>query len=178
MQVNDVISIEREGPLALIVIDNPPVNAAGHAVREGLQWAIEAVGADAGVEAVAIYGKGRAFIAGADIREFGKPRLEPILTDVCNRIEACPKPVVAVLHGSCFGGGLEVAIGCHARVAIPGVKVGFPEVTLGVFTTNPRAHRVYEKIGYRVVETRPGAWTFDGAPVDEIVMSLSIGESA
>ncbi len=132
MQVNDVISIEREGPLALIVIDNPPVNAAGHAVREGLQRAIEAVEADAGVDAVAIYGKGRAFIAGADIREFGKPRLEPILTDVCNRIEACPKPVVAVLHGSCFGGGLEVAIGCHARVAIPGVKVGFPEVTLGV----------------------------------------------
>ncbi|MBY6047815.1 3-hydroxyacyl-CoA dehydrogenase NAD-binding domain-containing protein [Vannielia litorea] len=132
MQINDVISIEREGPLALIVIDNPPVNAAGHAVREGLWKAVEAVEADDGVEAVAIYGKGRAFIAGADIREFGKPRMEPILTDVCNRIEACPKPVVAVLHGSCFGGGLEVAIGCHARVAIPGVKVGFPEVTLGV----------------------------------------------
>ncbi|MFY0633264.1 MAG: enoyl-CoA hydratase/isomerase family protein [Vannielia sp.] len=132
MQVNDVISIEREGPLALIVIDNPPVNAAGHAVREGLWKAIEAVEADAGVEAVAIYGKGRAFIAGADIKEFGGPRLEPILTDVAGRIEACTKPVVAVLHGSCFGGGLEVAIGCHARVAIPGVKVGFPEVTLGV----------------------------------------------
>ena len=132
MQINDVISIERDGPLALIVIDNPPVNAAGHAVREGLLAAVETVEAEPGVEAVAIYGRGRAFIAGADIREFGKPRKEPGLTEVCNRIEACEKPVVAVLHGSCFGGGLEVAIGCHARVAIPGVKVGFPEVTLGV----------------------------------------------
>jgi len=130
--VGDVVSIEHLGEVALIALDNPPVNAAGHALRLALSNAIEELQTDETVKAIALYGKGRSFIAGADIREFGKPPQAPILPDLCNQIEASAKPVVAVLHGAALGGGLEVAIACHARVAIEGVQLGFPEVTLGI----------------------------------------------
>ena len=126
------VRIEREGDVALVAIDNPPVNAASHAVREGLADAVETLANDDGVRAIALYGAGRTFIAGADIREFGKPSKSPVLTEVCNAIEGVEKPVVAVLHGNALGGGLEVALACHARIAIEGLKVGLPEVTLGI----------------------------------------------
>ncbi|MFP4327649.1 MAG: 3-hydroxyacyl-CoA dehydrogenase NAD-binding domain-containing protein [Paracoccaceae bacterium] len=131
-RVNDVITVERAGDVALIRIDNPPVNAAGLAVREGLMAAIEALEADMDVRAIGLYGAGRTFIAGADIREFGKPPADPWLPGVCNRIEECAKPVVVALHGTALGGGLEVALGCHYRVGLPGLKVGLPEVLLGI----------------------------------------------
>ncbi|WP_305984978.1 3-hydroxyacyl-CoA dehydrogenase NAD-binding domain-containing protein [Roseibium sp. MMSF_3544] len=130
--INDVVSIERQGPLALIALDNPPVNAASHAVRSGLWQAIEALQAEPDTRVIALYGKGRTFIAGADIREFGKPPKDPWLPDLCNFIEDCETPVVCVLHGTTLGGGLEVALASHLRVALPGTRVGLPEVTLGI----------------------------------------------
>ncbi|WP_428650858.1 3-hydroxyacyl-CoA dehydrogenase NAD-binding domain-containing protein [Roseibium sp.] len=130
--INDVVSIERHGQIALIALDNPPVNAASHALRSGLWTAVEGLQADTGVQAIALYAKGRTFIAGADIREFGKPPLDPWLPELCNFIEKSVKPIVCVLHGTTLGGGLEVAMSCHARVALKGTKVGLPEVTLGI----------------------------------------------
>ncbi len=126
------VRIEREDRVALVVIDSPPVNAAGWAVRKGLYDAIEALDADPEVGAIAIYGAGRTFIAGADIREFGKPPRDPWLPGLCNRIEASETPVISVLHGTALGGGFEVALASHARIALPGTVVGFPEVTLGI----------------------------------------------
>jgi len=130
--VNDVVSIEIAGKTGLIALDNPPVNAASHALRSGLWQAVETLQKRADVEVIVLYGKGRTFIAGADIREFGKPPQDPWLPELCNFIEDSEKPVVCVLHGTTLGGGLEVAMSCHARVALKGTKVGLPEVTLGI----------------------------------------------
>jgi len=130
--VNDVVSIEIADRTGLIALDNPPVNAASHAVRTGLWQAVELLQNRADVEVIALYGKGRTFIAGADIREFGKPPQDPWLPELCNFIEDSEKPIVCVLHGTTLGGGLEVAMSCHARVALKGTKVGLPEVTLGI----------------------------------------------
>jgi 3-hydroxyacyl-CoA dehydrogenase len=118
--------------IALVTIDNPPVNALGVAVRHGLLEAIAQADADASVHAVLITGVGKAFIAGADIREFGLPPQAPSLPDVCNAIEACGKPVVAAIHGPALGGGLEVAMAAHYRVATAASKLGLPEVQLGL----------------------------------------------
>lgn len=130
--VNDVVSVEKRGAIALIALNNPPVNAASHALRQGIQQAVEALQKDPNVEAIGLYGEGRTFIAGADIREFGKPPQDPWLPDLCNFLEGCDTPIVCVLHGTALGGGLEVAMSCHARIAIPGTKAGLPEVTLGI----------------------------------------------
>ncbi|WP_420335148.1 3-hydroxyacyl-CoA dehydrogenase NAD-binding domain-containing protein [Roseibium sp.] len=130
--INDVVSIERQGPIALVALNNPPVNAASHAVRSGVWNAIETLQEDADVKVIALYGEGRTFIAGADIREFGKPPQNPWLPDLCNFIEDSKTPIVCVLHGTTLGGGLEVALASHVRVALPGTRVGLPEVTLGI----------------------------------------------
>ncbi len=127
-----VVAYERKGRIALIRVDNPPVNALSQAVRAGLDAAMEQFKEDDGAAAAVILGAGRSFIAGADLSEFGKPPQRPYLPDVINRIEAADKPVVAVLHGTALGGGLEVALGAHYRVALDGASVGLPEVTLGV----------------------------------------------
>lgn len=123
---------EQRDDIFLVTIDNPPVNALGVEVRRGLLAAIEAADANPGVAAVLLVGAGRNFIGGADIREFGKPPLAPALPDVCNRIEACSKLVVAAIHGAALGGGLEVALAAHYRVALPAAKLGLPEVQLGL----------------------------------------------
>ena len=128
----ETIAIERQGDIALIAIDNPPVNAASHALRQGMWDAITALDADDSVSVIAIYGRGRTFTAGADIREFGTPPQEPFLPDLCNRIEATGKPVISVLHGTPLGGGLEIALATHARIGIDGVRVGLPEVNIGI----------------------------------------------
>ncbi len=121
-----------EGDIGIITIDNPPVNALSHTVRAGLRDSIKTAGADSNAKVVIIVGAGRTFIAGADIREFGKPPVPPMLTEVIEIIEGCDKPVIAALHGTALGGGLEVALGCHYRVALPSAKVGLPEVLLGI----------------------------------------------
>ena len=142
-----VVRIERRGSTALILVDNPPVNATGQAVRQGLLDAIAAVDGDAAIDAVVIACEGRTFIAGGDIREFGKPPLLPHLPDVCNAIEACTKPVVAAVHGTALGGGLEISMSCHARVLDKATRVGLPEVKLGLVPGASGTQRLPRLVG-------------------------------
>jgi 3-hydroxyacyl-CoA dehydrogenase len=116
----------------VVTIDNPPANVASADMRAGLFKAIEHAGAAAEVRAVVITGAGKNFVGGADIREFGAPVVEPILPQVIALIEASDKPVVAAINGAALGGGLEIALGCHRRIATPQAKLGLPEVTLGI----------------------------------------------
>ena len=126
------VRIEPRGRIALILINNPPVNAASHAVRKGLSEAVEKIGADPAFDAGVIAGEGATFVAGADIREFDKPPQAPHLPDVLLAIERAAKPLVAAIHGSALGGGLEIALACHARVMAQKAVVGLPEVKLGI----------------------------------------------
>ena len=130
--MNDKIAYSRHGDIAVLTVQNPPVNALSQAVRQGLWDGMQQAEDDDGVRAVLIVGDGRAFFAGADITEFGKPPLEPHLPTLINRIEASPLLVVASMHGVSLGGGLEVALGCHYRIAVPSARVGLPEVHLGL----------------------------------------------
>ena len=118
--------------IAIINIDNPPVNALSHAVRQGVVDAITQAEQDENIAAIVVYCQGKTFIAGADIKEFGKTPKEPHLPDVLQRINQCKKPIIAALFGSVLGGGFELALACHYRVAIRGTKLGLPEVTLGL----------------------------------------------
>ena len=135
------------GNVLVVSIDHPPVNALSVDVRQGLVEAIDAAQADPAVAAVLIVGAGRNFIAGADIREFGKAPLPPLLPTVCNRIEACTKPVVAALHGAALGGGLEIALAAHHRLAVRGAKLGLPEVQLGLLPGAGGTQRTPRLIG-------------------------------
>ncbi|MBW4329388.1 enoyl-CoA hydratase/isomerase family protein [Stakelama sp. CBK3Z-3] len=126
------VTTERKGDILVITANNPPVNALGFDVRAGLEAGIKEAQGDSTVKAVVIRCDGRTFFAGADITEFGKPLQEPGLPTVVNMIEACEKPVIAAVHGTALGGGFEVALGCHYRVAVPSAKLGLPEVKLGI----------------------------------------------
>ncbi len=126
------ISTRRHGEVLIVTSNNPPVNALGHAVREGLVRAMDEADGDDAVKAVVIVCEGNTFFAGADITEFGKPMQMPMLPIVVDRIESCTKPVVAAIHGTAFGGGLEVALASHYRIAVPSAKLGVPEVKLGL----------------------------------------------
>ncbi len=126
------IRTERHDDVLVIISNNPPVNALGAAVRQGLEAAIKEGVADASITAMVIRCDGRTFFAGADITEFGKPMIEPGLPTVVDMIEASSKPVVAAIHGTALGGGCEVTLGCHYRVAVPSAKIGTPEVKLGL----------------------------------------------
>jgi len=126
------ISTTRHHDILVVTSNNPPVNALGAAVRQGLVAAIEQAESDDAIKAVVIRCEGQTFFAGADITEFGKPPVMPWLPEVVDRIENCSKPVVAAIHGTALGGGLEIALGCHYRVAVPSAKLGVPEVKLGL----------------------------------------------
>ena len=141
------VSIERRDGVAVISIDNPPVNALSLPVREGLTRSIDEAAADEDVKAIVISCAGRTFIAGADIREFGRPPEPPYLPDVVARIEASDKPVVAAMHGTALGGGLEVALGCHYRIAARSAALGFPEVNLGLLPGASGTQRLPRLIG-------------------------------
>ncbi|MBY0410783.1 MAG: enoyl-CoA hydratase/isomerase family protein [Burkholderiaceae bacterium] len=130
--LDSVVTTLRTGALLVVTVNNPPVNALGVAVRQGLAAAMAQAEVDSAVAAVLLVGAGKAFIAGADIREFGKPAMPPSLPEVCLAIENCSKPVIAVLHGAALGGGLEVAMSAHYRIALPAAKLGLPEVSLGL----------------------------------------------
>lgn len=145
--MSDKIEYSRTDGIAVLRIKNPPVNALSHAVREGLVEGIEKAEADEGVQAVVIVGEGRAFIAGADITEFGKTPLEPFLPDVCKRIEASSRIVVASMHGVSLGGGLEIALSAHYRIAQPSARVGLPEVHLGLIPGAGATQRLPRLIG-------------------------------
>ncbi|MGJ7580229.1 3-hydroxyacyl-CoA dehydrogenase NAD-binding domain-containing protein [Variovorax sp. RHLX14] len=137
------------GGVFVVTIDNPPVNALGVDVRRGLVAAIEAAEADVDAAAVLIVGAGRNFVAGADIREFGQPPQPPSLPDVCLRIENCSKPVVAAIQGAALGGGLEIAMSAHYRMAAPSAKLGLPEVTLGLLPGAGGTQRTPRLIGVK-----------------------------
>jgi 3-hydroxyacyl-CoA dehydrogenase len=126
------VNLERRDNVAIITVDNPPVNALSVAVRAGLQRCFLAADADAEADAIVLICSGRTFIAGADIREFDLPMEQPFLPEVVTRIEACDKPVIAAIHGAALGGGLEVAMGCHYRIALRTASAGLPEVKLGL----------------------------------------------
>jgi 3-hydroxyacyl-CoA dehydrogenase len=126
------VRIEREGHVAVIVIDNPPVNASSHHVRQGLLAAVREVEGDRDIAAAVVIGAGKTFVAGADIREFDAPIAEPQMPAVIAAIVDSPKPFVAALHGSALGGGFELALACDARIAAPGTRVGLPETALGM----------------------------------------------
>jgi 3-hydroxyacyl-CoA dehydrogenase len=132
--MSDPISTRRHGDVLIVSCNNPPVNALGAAVRQGLVQAIEEAEAAEDVKAVVIACEGQTFFAGADVSEFGTPKAfqQPMLPNVVDAIENCSKPVVAAIHGTALGGGLEVALGCHYRVAVPSAKLGTPEVKLGL----------------------------------------------
>ena len=125
---------QAHGDVAVITLDNPPVNGLGYDTRRALTDGLERAQADATIRAVVIAGAGKAFSGGADIREFGTPKAlqEPNLLSVILAVEHCSKPVVAAIHTVCMGGGLELALGCHYRIAAPGCKVALPEVKLGL----------------------------------------------
>jgi 3-hydroxyacyl-CoA dehydrogenase len=118
--------------IGLIEISNPPVNAISASVRKGLLNSINELGSNSLIKAIVIAAPGRTFLAGADIKEFGKNVDGPILSEVCDKIERLDKIVVASLHGTPLGGGLEVAMSAHYRIAAPKTKVGLPEVLLGI----------------------------------------------
>ncbi|WP_260001536.1 3-hydroxyacyl-CoA dehydrogenase NAD-binding domain-containing protein [Leisingera caerulea] len=126
------VSYENVGPVAVVAVDNAPVNALSQAIRRGLSEAFARFKSDDTADIVVIVGAGRMFIGGADISEFGKPPQSPSLPDVISQIEACDKPVVAAIHGMALGGGLEVALGAHYRIALPGTRLGLPEVKIGL----------------------------------------------
>ena len=143
------ISTRRHGDVLIVLSNNPPVNALSTAVRQGLVDAIAEAEADSSVNAVVIACEGQTFFAGADITEFGKPPQMPWLPEVVDTIESCSKPVVAAIHGTALGGGLEVALGCHYRVAVPDAKFGTPEVKLGLLPGAGGTQRLPRVVGVR-----------------------------
>ena len=144
---HDVVSIKQQDNLGIITINYAPVNALSQAVRQGLVNAIERLEVDRSVKAIIIRCEGKTFIAGADIKEFGQPPTQPYLPDVVNRIEACNKPVIASLFGTSLGGGFEVALACHYRVALSAAKVGMPEVNLGLIPGAGGTQRLMRVVG-------------------------------
>ncbi len=142
-----VVTTEKHQNILVIIANNPPVNALGAAVRQGLVDGIEEALSDDDVEAVVIRCEGRTFFAGADITEFGKPMQGPNLGEVIDLIEASDKPVVAAIHGTALGGGCEVALACHYRVAVPSAKMGLPEVKLGLIPGAAGTQRLPRVVG-------------------------------
>jgi 3-hydroxyacyl-CoA dehydrogenase len=139
--------MRRDGNVAIITIDNPPVNALRHGVRKGILDCVTAARDDAGVEAIVLTGAGRTFVAGADITEFGKPSQPPGLMDVISVIDDIKKPTVAAVHGTPLGGGLELTMGCHFRVAAAGTGLGLPEIKLGLIPGAGGTQRLPRLVG-------------------------------
>jgi len=170
------VDLERQGRIALVLVDNPPVNAISHAVRSGIVESVKAVETDDGLDAMVLAARGRTFMAGADISEFGKPQQAPILPEVVETLEAAGKPVIAAIHGNALGGGLELAMGCHYRVALPSAKLGQPEVNLGLIPGAQGTQRLPRLAGLRtalemIVSGRPidAGRAQEAGLVDELV---------
>ncbi len=147
MQVNEVATLDIEGEVAILTIDSPPVNAFSAKVRQGIARALEQALADERARAVVLLCAGRTFFAGADISEFGKPPVDPSLRDVLAMVEDSPKPVVAAIHGTALGGGLEMALVCHHRLAVPSARFGLPEVNLGLLPGAGGTQRLPRVVG-------------------------------
>ncbi|GLK51840.1 3-hydroxyacyl-CoA dehydrogenase NAD-binding domain-containing protein [Maricaulis virginensis] len=179
-----VITTRREGEVLVVTSNNPPVNALGQAVRAGLADAMAEAAGDDAIQAVVICCEGRTFFAGADITEFGKPPVGPSLPEVIDAIEASAKPVVAAIHGTALGGGLEVALGCHYRIAVASARLGLPEVKLGILPGAGGTQRLPRVVG--VAEALPMIVTGNPIPaaqagkiglVDKLVAEDGLAES-
>ena len=145
--ITDVTRIEKDGNISIITLNSPPVNALSAPVREGLHKGISEARNDKETEAIVIICEGRTFIAGADISEFGKEPKGPSLFEVQEFIEDSDKPVIAAIHGTALGGGLEVALTCHYRIAVPSAKCGLPEVNLGLLPGAGGTQRLPRVVG-------------------------------
>ena len=145
--INDVTTIEKDGNISIITLNSPPVNALSAPVREGLHKGITEARNDEESEAIIIICEGRTFIAGADISEFGQEPKGPSLFEVQEFIEDSNKPVIAAIHGTALGGGLEVALTCHYRIAVPSAKCGLPEVNLGLLPGAGGTQRLPRVVG-------------------------------
>lgn len=156
------VSVTRRDGVALIVVDNPPVNAIGLDVRKGLIAAIDEISKVSGVVAAVVTAAGKTFMAGADIREFDAPPVEPLIAEVAQVIENAQVPVVAAIHGTALGGGFETAMGCHYRVAAKDAKVGLPEINLGIVPGGSGTQRLPRLIGAE----KALDWILSGRHVD------------
>jgi 3-hydroxyacyl-CoA dehydrogenase len=145
--VSEVVKLERHDEVGIVTVDSPPVNALSAAVRGGILECVKAAVADPAIKGIVLTCSGRTFIAGADITEFGKPPKAPALNEVLAEIENSPKPVVAAIHGTALGGGLEVALACHFRVAVKEAKLGLPEVKLGLLPGAGGTQRLPRAVG-------------------------------
>jgi 3-hydroxyacyl-CoA dehydrogenase len=145
--LDNPVTMRRDGNVAIITIDNPPVNALRHGVRKGIQECVIAARDDASVEAIVLTGAGRTFVAGADITEFGKPSQPPGLSEVISIIDDIKKPTIAAVHGTPLGGGLELTMGCHFRVAAAGTRLGLPEIKLGIIPGAGGTQRLPRLVG-------------------------------
>lgn len=145
--MSESVRYERRGSVGFMIVDNPPVNAMSQAVREGLIAALKTGLADRDACALVLVGGGRTFIAGADIAEFGKPFVGPNGRDIVEAYEASSKPLIAAIHGTAFGGGLETALGCHYRIALASAQVGLPEVKLGLLPGGGGTQRLPRLVG-------------------------------
>ena len=141
------VDLDRRGRVAVLTVNNPPVNALSQHVRQGLHEGVKQAVADPAASAIVIVCAGRTFIAGADITEFGKPPAAPGLHDVLNLIESSPKPVVAAVHGTALGGGLEVTLACHYRIGVKDARFGLPEVKLGLLPGAGGTQRLPRVVG-------------------------------
>ena len=146
-KLSQSVDLDRRGRVAVVTIDNPPVNALSQHVRQGLRDAIAGAAADPAVGAIVLACAGRTFIAGADITEFGKPPQEPFLWQVQDVMEQSPKPIVAAIHGTALGGGLEVAMTCHWRLGVRTARLGQPEVKLGIIPGAGGTQRLPRLVG-------------------------------
>jgi 3-hydroxyacyl-CoA dehydrogenase len=145
--VNEVVKLERHDAIAIVTVNSPPVNALSAAVRGGILECMKSAIADPEVKAIVLTCGGRTFIAGADITEFGKPPKPPGLQEALAMMENSPKPIIAAIHGTALGGGLEVALTCHYRVATKEAKLGLPEVKLGLLPGAGGTQRLPRAVG-------------------------------
>ena len=155
------VGLQKEGEIAVITVDNPPVNALKQVVRAGLLSTLTQARDDAATRAIVLVGAGRTFIAGADITEFGKPSQPPSLPEIIGLIENSPKPVIAAMHGTPLGGGLELTLACHFRIAAPGTRLGLPEIKLGLIPGAGGTQRLPRLVGM----DRAIAMILSGEPV-------------
>ncbi|MGY4334744.1 enoyl-CoA hydratase/carnithine racemase [Bradyrhizobium sp. LB7.2] len=180
-----IVKLERHDVMAIITVDYPPVNALSTAVRDGILECINLAIADPGVKVIVLTCAGRTFIAGADITEFGKPSQPPTWDELLETIESSPKPIVAAIHGNALGGGLELALACHFRVATKHAKLGLPEVKLGLLPGGGGTQRLPRAVGPElavkmIVGGDPITSTeaLKSGLIDDIVESAPVGGEA
>src|SRR5271170_5673782 len=183
--VNSVADLSVEGDIAVLTLNSPPVNALSAGVRDGLALGVAQAMADPAVKAIVLICEGRTFIAGADITEFGGAQKGASLFEVQNTFESSTKPVIAAIHGTALGGGLEVALTCHYRVAVPSARCGLPEVNLGLLPGAGGTQRLPRIVGPQKAlemvtsgQHVPGKACLEMGLVDELAPEGKLRESA